>query len=117
MRNEPAEVMTTDEDIDAALERAKLLPEWPRALSGEYNKALDLVILKIDNGQRLVIPREQLEGLENASEAELANIQIFSGQDIAWPQLDVDHYLPSLLKGKYASKKWKAARQNQTAAA
>ncbi len=117
MSNKPAEVLTTDEEIDTALEQARLMPEWPRAVSAEYNRQLDLVIVKIDNGQRLVIPREQLQGLENATEAQLADIQIFSGQDIAWPQLDVDHYLPYLLEGKYASEKWKKAHEKQGAAA
>jgi len=113
MSNREAELITTDEEIDAALEQAKLMPEWPRALSAEYHRDLDLIVLKIDNGERLVIPREQLQGLENATEAQLSDIQIFSGQDIAWPQLDVDHYLPYLLEGKYASEKWKKARRQK----
>ncbi len=55
MSNKPAEVLTTDEEIDTALEQARLMPEWPRAVSAEYNRQLDLVIVKIDNGQRLRI--------------------------------------------------------------
>jgi hypothetical protein len=110
-------ILMTDEDIDRALEAAAALPARPSAISGEYNRSLDLVLLKIDNGDRLVIPREQLQGLENATEAQLSDIQIFSGQDIAWPQLDVDHYLPYLLEGKYASEKWKKAREQQRVAA
>ncbi len=109
--------LTTEEEMDAALEQARQSPPRPNAVSAEYNRALDLVILKIDNGQRLVIPREQLEGLEDANEAQLADIQIFAGQDIAWPQLDVDHYLPYLLEGKYASERWKKARQERMAVA
>ena len=112
-----AKVVMTDEDIDAALEQARLLPPRPNAVSADYNRLLDLIILKIDNGQRLVIPREQLQGLENATEAQLADIQILAGQDIAWPQLDVDHYLPYLLEGQYASEKWKKAREQQSGAA
>ena len=114
--NKP-KVMITDEEIDAALERARLQPERPTAVAAEYNRALDLVVLSIDNGQRLEIPRAQLQGLEDANEAQLADIQIFAGVDIAWPQLDVDHYLPHLLEGKYASEKWKKAREQQTVAA
>jgi len=114
--NKP-KVMISDEEIDAALERARLQPERPRAIAAEYNRPLDLVVLSIDNGQRLEIPRGQLQGLENATEAQLADIQIFAGQDIAWPQLDVDHYLPYLLEGNYASEKWKKAREQQGVAA
>lgn len=109
--------LTTEADIVAAMKRARQEPPLPEALEAQYIRSLDLIILKIDSGQRLVIPREQLQGLENATEAQLSDIQIFGGLDIAWPQLDVDHYLPHLLEGKYASEKWKQARQKQTAAA
>jgi hypothetical protein len=110
-------VAITDADIDAALEDAKDLPPEPAALSGEYVPALDLIILKIDDGSRLVIQRELLQGLENATPAQLAHIEIFGGNDIAWPDLDVDHYLPHLLAGKYSSERWKQSRKQQPVAA
>jgi hypothetical protein len=108
---------TTDEEIDAALEQAKLLPPRPAAISAEYDKRLDVVILHIDNGRRLVIPREEMQGLEDATDTQLAQIEIFGGQDIAWPQLDVDHYLPYLLEGKYATERWKQERERHKVAA
>ena len=109
--------LTTDEELDAALERAKLAPPRPLALSAEYNHDLDLVMIRVDNGRRLVIPREELQGLENATPEQLSDIEIFAGVSIGWPQLDVDHYLPYLLEGKYSSERWKQARQRQEVAA
>jgi hypothetical protein len=110
-------VAITDADIDAALEDARDLPPEPVALSAEYNRALDLIILKIKDGSRLVIQRELLQGLENATPEQLAHIEIFGGNDIAWPDLDVDHYLPHLIEGRYASEKWKRTRKPQPVAA
>lgn len=110
-------ILTTDEEIDAAIAAAADLPDEPAALSAEYIHSLDLVLIKIDDGSRLSIPREQLQGLENATPDQLANIQIFGGNDIAWPDLDVDHYLPYLLEGKYATEKWKQAHRPQRATA
>lgn len=107
----------TDQDIDAALEQAKSQPECPRAISAEYNAGLDVIVIRIDNGHRLLIPREEMEGLENATEAQLSQIDIYSGADIDWPQLGVNHYFPHLMEGRYASAKWKAARQKQGVAA
>ena len=109
--------LTTDADIDAALEEAKNLPPASAAISAEYIRSLDIVQIKIDDGSRLTIPCEQLQGLESATPAQLAHIEIFGGNDIAWPELDVDHYLPHLLSGKYASEKWKQARKHQIVAA
>ena len=97
---------TTDAEIDAALEEAKRLPPLPRALSAEYDPSLDVVVLKVDNGRQYVIPREALQGLQQASREQLSDIQIFGGTDIAWPQLDVDHHLLALMDGIYGSVKW-----------
>jgi hypothetical protein len=111
--------LTTEADIEAALERARLDPEPdpPFAICAEYDTRLDLVILHLDNGHRLVIPRENLQGLENATEAQRSQIEIFGGYDVAWPQLDLDHYLPALLKGIYGSDKWMQSLERRSFAA
>jgi hypothetical protein len=110
-------VMITDEDIDKALEDARTLPPRPAAISAEYNSGLDVILIRIDNGHRLVIPREEIEGLENATEEQLSKIDIYAGADIDWPLLGVNHYFPHLMAGKYASEKWKNARQQHGVAA
>ncbi len=113
----PGKLLTTDADIDAALERAKMQPPTPMALSAAYDRALDVIVLQIDNGRRLVIPREELQGLEKATEAQISQIEIFNGLDIAWPQLDLDHYLPALMQGIYGSEEWMKTLDRQAVAA
>ena len=110
---------TTDAEIDAALERARLNPDPdpPSATTAEYRAELDLVILHLDTGRRLVLPREELQGLQTATPDQLAHIEIFGGRDIAWPDLDVDHYLPSLIAGIYGSDRWMQSLNRSTAAA
>ena len=110
-------LITTDAEIDAALERSRHLPELPTAVAAEYDSRLDLILLRIDDGRRLVVPREQMQGLQNATQAQLSDIQIFGGTDIAWPQLDVDHYLPALLEGRYGSEKWMQSLESKQVAA
>lgn len=105
--------LTTEADIEAALERARNEPLLPTALSAEYHHDLDAIVITVDDGRRLLIPREEMQGLEEATTDQLAQIEIFGGVDIAWPQLDVDHYLPYLLEGRYATERWKQARQKQ----
>lgn len=103
--------ITTDEEIDAALEAAKLLPPEPHALTGKYVPDLDLILLGLNDGRRLAIPREQLQGLQNATPAQIAHIEIFGGTDICWPELDLDHHLRSLIVGRYGSAKWMESLQ------
>ncbi len=106
-----------DEGIDAALEEARHLPPETHALSGEWNRALDVIVLHLDNGRRLVIPREDLQGLRDATPEQISDIQVFFGNDICWPQLDLNHDLQALLKGRYGNDRWMEALQRPSAAA
>ena len=112
----PGKVRTTDAEIDAALERARLLPDPPMATSAAYDKRLDVIVLKLNSGRRVVIPRENLQGLESATEEQIAHIEIFGGLDIAWPELDLDHYLPALMEGIYGSDRWMQSLDKRAAA-
>lgn len=109
----------TDEDIDAWLEEARndtSSPD-PAPTSAEYNRALDVIVIKIDNGTRLVIPRELMEGLEDATPEELADIEIIGTQIIGWTTLDVHHHIERLMAGKYSTERWKQAHKPQPVAA
>lgn len=104
-------VITTDEEIDQALERAKQIDEEVRALSVEYKpgRELDLLILKLSDGSRRLIPREDIEGLQKATRAQIAHVELASnGQGLHWPDLDLDLYVPALLKNIYGSRRWMA---------
>jgi len=104
-------VVTTDAEIDRALLRAGALEGEPRVVSVEYRPGagLDLLILKLSDGRREIIPREDLEGLENATREQVARIEILgNGTGLHWPELDVDHYVPGLLKHIYGTKRWMA---------
>ena len=109
--------LNTDEEVDAALSRAQHAPPRALAVSAEYNRELDIFVLRLNNGHRLVIQRENLMGLESATPDQLADIEIFAGVNIGWRQLDVDHYLPYLLEGKYATDRWKQSRKQHQVAA
>lgn len=100
-------VAISDEEIDAALEEARIAPEETLAISAEYlgGKA-DVVVVRLKPGGRLVLPREDLQRLGEATEAQLSEIKIWGGRGLSWPQLDVSHDLHALLEHRYGSKKW-----------
>ena len=104
-------VRTTDEEIDQALQRAKTEADDPRAIHVEYRSGhgLDLLILKMSDGHRLCIPREDLQGLQNASKQDIAKVEILgNGTGLHWPTLDVDLYVPALLRHIYGTRSWMA---------
>jgi hypothetical protein len=104
-------IVSSDAEIDRAIERAQNVRREPLVTEVEYKAGpeLDLLILKLSDGHRHVIPREELQGLRSATKGQIARVEILGGgTGLHWPDLDVDFYVPSLLRGVYGNKKWMA---------
>ena len=109
---------TTEEDIDAALERAKHEPDPPSILEATYERGLDIFVLKISDGRRLVLPRENLQAVANATPEQAADFNLGpNGSRIWWPQVDEGHRLENMLDGRTGNEKWMAKIQRREAAA
>ena len=92
---------TTDEEIDAALEAARNAPPMVTILEAAYRAepGLEFLMLKLSDGRRLLIPREELDELKNATVEQATELFIVpSGTGVWWPQLDDGIYLPNLLE-------------------
>jgi len=110
-RIERAKIMTTNAEIDRAIARARRLRDKPLVAGVEYlpGPGLDLFILKLTDGRRRVLPREDLQGLQSGTKEQLAHMEIVGGgTGLHWPELDADLYVPALLRGIYGSKLWMA---------
>jgi hypothetical protein len=95
---------TTDEEIDAALEEARNAPPEVTILEAAYRgePGLEFLMLKLSDGRRLLIPREELGELKNATPEQAVDLQIGPhGVDIWWPQLDDGLYLPDFLEHRW----------------
>jgi len=109
---------TTDEEIDAALERAKHAPVRPGIVEATYERGLDLFVLKISDGRRLVLPRENLQAVANATPEQAADFELGPrGSYIRWPQVDEGHRLENMLEGRTGNEKWMAKIQRREVAA
>jgi hypothetical protein len=102
----PSRVITTDEQIDAAIVRGRL-HAGPRVVEAHYDDATDEVVIRFENGARMAFPRHLLEGLAAASADQLRRIVIVGpGTGLFWPQLDVSHYVRGLMDGIFGTHKW-----------
>jgi hypothetical protein len=104
-------IVTSDTEIDRAIERARKARLGPLALGVEFKSGpgLDLLVLKLSDGRRYVIPREELQGLQSATEEQIGRVEILGGgTGLHWPGLDVDLYVPGLLRGVYGNTEWMA---------
>jgi hypothetical protein len=103
--------MTTDAEIDRAIKAAALLSNEPRVTAAEYRpgSGLNLLILTLSDGRRRAIPVEEIEGLGTATRAQIAQVKITgNGTGLRWPALDLDYYLPDLLREIYGTRRWMA---------
>jgi hypothetical protein len=99
-------VVTADEQIDAAIARGRLVPSH-RVVAATYDERADEIALRFQNGTRLAVPRQLLQGLTDAAPAQLHEIQIVGpGTGLRWPKLNVAHYVPGLIDGVFGTRKW-----------
>jgi hypothetical protein len=104
--------MEQPDQFELANARARELQSTlPRAVSARYDRRIGRIVLHLSTGIDLVFPPHIAQGLETATPAQLAQIEISpSGFGIHFPSLDSDLYLPALLEGFLGSRKWMAGR-------
>src|SRR5260370_2206991 len=100
----------TDSDRLAAETKLRTeLKSQPKAIHARYDRRLSRVIIGLDNGLELAFPPRLAQGLEHATPADLAVIEISPlGDGLHWPAVDADLYVPALLRGVFGSKNWMA---------
>jgi Protein of unknown function (DUF2442) len=105
---EPAKVVTTDAEIDAAIRQARVYEKYDRrVLRATYSERTDRFMLYMDNGVTLIVPRRLLQGLADAEPGALHEIELLGkGTGLYWPAQDVAHSVSGLLAGVYGSAKW-----------
>ena len=105
---EPARMVTTDAEIDAALEDARRFEKYDRrVVRASYSDGTDSIVLHLENGVTLTVPRRLLQGLSEADPGALNDIELLGrGTGLYWPALDVAHLVSGLLAGVYGSVKW-----------
>ncbi|SFR96619.1 Protein of unknown function [Granulicella pectinivorans] len=102
-------VMTTDAEIEKALDRAKLREDEPLAKTVEHIQDLNLLIVGLSNQRRLVLPIEDIQGLGKATHEQIQRYELLGGgTGISFPDLDVDLYVPALIEGVYGNRRWMA---------
>lgn len=99
----------TDENLDAEVETAF---EWARTngsdleiLSAVYHpeKGMEFLEMKLSDGRRLLIPKEELGELDNATPEQAQDVVVLPpGASIYWPQLD-----DGLSLGDFLEHRWR----------
>lgn len=91
----------------AAAERRgeRSLRTEPRARAARYDRRTGRVLVDLTNGCSFAFPARKAQGLEQATDAELAQVEILGlGLALHWERLDVDLSVPGLLAGLFGTK-------------
>ena len=105
----------TDAEIDAALERGRIAQQTePRARAARYDRKNSRIIVDLTNGCTFAFPPRMAQGLETATDEELASVEILgAGYGLHWETLDVDLSVPGLLAGLFGTRAYMARRAGQ----
>lgn len=99
-----SEADVPDVQIDAALELAKEFASFPRIVEAAYyaGPGLACLSLRLNDGRRLLIPREELSELADATDEQAGDVMILpQGRAVWWPKLDDGLYLPDFLEHRW----------------
>ena len=94
----------------AAVERGRTAEQTePRAVSARYDAETGRIEIGLRNGCLFAVPAGLLQGLQDASPAQLAAVEIMGrGSGIRWKDLDVDFGVPGLIEGRFGDRAWLA---------
>jgi hypothetical protein len=111
-------VNLTPEQFEAAKERGEeTRRRGPLAESARYDPERNRIIVRLNTGAEIEFDSADAQGLENATPADLKNIEIVEfGLGLHWPTLDADHWVPALAEGMLGSDKWMEQRRAARAA-
>ena len=98
--------------VDLSREQFEAAAKWreaeraqePRAIAASYDQRLGRVVVEIANGCIFAFPPCLAQGLEKASDAQLAQVEILgAGSGLHWEDLDVDLSIPGLMAGVFGN--------------
>lgn len=104
-------IYPTDAEIAAARAagRTRALEE-AHAVEARYDAERDTVVVELDTGATLSIPRTLLQGLGDATAEQLAAVEVLgAGGTLLWDEPNVAFSIDSLVRGVFGSRAWMSA--------
>ena len=86
------------------MQRAKAFDAFPTIVEAVYrgDAGWECLSLRLSGGQRLLIPKEMLGELKDATTEQATDLHIaLQGLSVWWPQLDDGLYLPDFLQHRW----------------
>lgn len=79
----------------------------PRALSARFDRKHERIVVELNNGCTFAFPARKVQGLMDATAAELADIELLGGgYGLHWPRPNASLRVEGALAGIFGSRKW-----------
>ncbi len=108
-KRRPRSALLAEADIDAQMPAAKARARAARAAglrarAAHYDARTERVVLELTNGSAFAFPAAHVRGLERASHAARARLELApTGDGIWWDALDADISVPGILAATFGS--------------
>ena len=105
----------TDDEYEVTVERGKVVFETePHARSVRFDRKTGMVIVDLYNDCTFTFPPRQLQGLEDASDEDLAQVEVNGlGYGLHWEALDADFTVRGLMAGRFGSETFMAKHRKR----
>lgn len=105
----------TNTELDAAAERGRVAyVSEPRAKSARFDAGQGRVVIELSNGCTVAFPARMVQGLEDATDAELAEVELLGrGYGLHWESRDMDISVPGVMAGLFGTRAYMARRAGQ----
>jgi hypothetical protein len=80
----------------------------PDVLRAAYQSDTGRVLVDLSNGCSFAFPARLAEGLETATDTQLAAVEVLGVSTLHWEELDVDLSVPHLMAGLFGTAKYMA---------
>ncbi len=102
----------SDADLQAAKARwAEERAGRPIPVAVRFDRATERIVVDFVNGATFLVPARALEGLEDATIDELAEVELLGETGLHWESLDVDYTIQGLMAGIFGSRTFMDAQR------
>ncbi|MBW9113862.1 DUF2442 domain-containing protein [Rhizobium cauense] len=85
--------------------------QHPAASAARYDQASGRIVVEFDNGSTFTVPARSLQGLVDAPEGDIAEVELIGGMRLHWKRLGVDHQIARLIMGVFGTPEFMRGKQ------
>jgi hypothetical protein len=106
------EVRFEDRDFAEATRRGEAeRAASPLPISVRFDPRSSRVVVEFANGASFMVPARSLQGLADASDDQLSNVELAGETGLHWPDLDADFTISGLMEGVFGTARFLAAQR------